>query len=505
MMTNKYCPKGKIKKLEVEMWNLKVKGTDVVSYNQRFQELALMCARMFPEESDKIERYVGGLPDMIHGSLMTSKPKTIQDAIEFATELMDKKISTFAEWSGEKKPYGGSKPLCSKCNYHHDGQRAPKCHKCNKVGHLACDCRSIANANTANNQRGTRAGGNGNAPAKVYAVGHPGTKPRLNRRPITKYMLKGCHVFLAHFTIKETEDKVMRRELVDVRSFRFPKHLIDGPVRNERIVGPTEGAIRQRLYKAQFLTLGSSGLVCQEEGWIILNVHRLPRIEQADDRSRFEWGDKQEAAFQTLMNKLCSAPILALHQGAENFILYCDASHKGLDSGSSNRGIETRESQKRRYRRYDQEGYTEGEVGNPPADGNSMLIWKELVPPCLCDLRTVIMHESHSLNIFYPSRLWTDVSGHEEAILVAQYEGRHRHLSVLLDGLHIDDKLYFVEEPVEIIDRQVKQLKQIHIPIIKVRWNSRRGPEFTWEHEDQFQKKYPHLFTKTAPSSSAAS
>ncbi|GKF12405.1 putative reverse transcriptase domain-containing protein [Tanacetum coccineum] len=60
--------------------------------------------------------------------------------------------------SGKKKPYGGSKPLCSKCNYHHDGQCAPKCHKCNRVGHLACDCRSPKNANTANNQRGTRAG-----------------------------------------------------------------------------------------------------------------------------------------------------------------------------------------------------------------------------------------------------------------------------------------------------------------------------------------------------------
>ncbi|GJW15151.1 putative reverse transcriptase domain-containing protein, partial [Tanacetum coccineum] len=78
-------------------------------------------------------------------------------------------------------------------------------------------------------------------------------------------------------------------------------------------------------------------------------------------------------------------------------------------------------------------------------------------------------------------------------------------LAVPLDGLHIDDKLHFVEEPVEIMDREVKRLKQSRIPIIKVRWNSKRGPEFTWEREDQFRKKYPHLFTKTAPSSSAAS
>ncbi|GJX76357.1 putative reverse transcriptase domain-containing protein [Tanacetum coccineum] len=203
-MTDKYCPRTEIKKLEVEL-------------------------------------YVGGLPDMIHRSVVASKPKTMQKETEIATELVDKRIHTFAErqtenkrkqdnnqqqqpqnkrqntgrayaaGTGEKKLYGGSKPLCPKCNYHHDGPCALKCHKCNRVGHLACDCRSPANANTANNQRGTRTGqkptcyecgaqghfkrecpklknnnnrgnpaGNVNAPAKVYAVGHAGTNPDSN-------------------------------------------------------------------------------------------------------------------------------------------------------------------------------------------------------------------------------------------------------------------------------------------------------------------------------------
>ncbi|GJT15504.1 putative reverse transcriptase domain-containing protein [Tanacetum coccineum] len=74
-------------------------------------------------------------------------------------------------------------------------------------------------------------------------------------------------------------------------------------------------------------------------------------------------------------------------------------------------------------------------------------------------------------------------------------------LAVLLEGFHVDDKFRFVEEPVEIMDREVKRLKQSRILIVKVRWNSRRGPEFTWEREDQFQKKYLHLFTKPIPSS----
>nr|GEZ64909.1 putative reverse transcriptase domain-containing protein [Tanacetum cinerariifolium] len=74
-------------------------------------------------------------------------------------------------------------------------------------------------------------------------------------------------------------------------------------------------------------------------------------------------------------------------------------------------------------------------------------------------------------------------------------------LAIPLDELHIDDKLYFVEEPVKIMDREIKRLRQSRIQIIKVRWNFKRGPEFTWEREDQFKQKYTHLFTNRASSS----
>ncbi|GKE13275.1 DNA-directed DNA polymerase [Tanacetum coccineum] len=180
-MTDKYCPRNKMKKLEAELWNLKVKGTVVIGYNQRFQELALLYVRMFPEESDKIERYVGGFPDMIHGNIVASRPKTMQKAVEMATELMDKKISTFAKrqaenkmkldynnqaqqqppkkqgmaiayivGSGERKEYAGTLPLCNKCKFHHNGHCTVKCANCKRVGHMTRDYRSLA---ATNNQR----------------------------------------------------------------------------------------------------------------------------------------------------------------------------------------------------------------------------------------------------------------------------------------------------------------------------------------------------------------
>ncbi|GJX90731.1 putative reverse transcriptase domain-containing protein [Tanacetum coccineum] len=74
-----------------------------------------------------------------------------------------------------------------------------------------------------------------------------------------------------------------------------------------------------------------------------------------------------------------------------------------------------------------------------------------------------------------------------------------------LEGVHIDDMLQFVEEPVEIMEREIKRLKRSRIPLVKVRWNSRQGPEFTWEREDSFKKKYPHLFTNRASSSTTRS
>nr|GEZ46816.1 putative reverse transcriptase domain-containing protein [Tanacetum cinerariifolium] len=79
------------------------------------------------------------------------------------------------------------------------------------------------------------------------------------------------------------------------------------------------------------------------------------------------------------------------------------------------------------------------------------------------------------------------------------------YVQVPLDEIEIDENLHFIEEPIEIVERDVKKKqKRRRIPLVKVRWNSRQGAEYTWEREDLFRKKYPHLFLEPVPSSSAA-
>ncbi|GJT69093.1 putative reverse transcriptase domain-containing protein [Tanacetum coccineum] len=429
MMTNKYCPRGKIKKLEIELWNLKVKGTDMLSYNQRFQELALMYDRMFPDELDEVEKYVGGLPDMIHRNVMASKPKTMRDAIEFATELMDQKICTLAERPGENKPYEGSKPLCPKCNYYHDRQCAPKAQ-----GHFKNNCPKLRNKNQGNQA------GNGNAVARAYGVGTAGTNPNSNvvtvpgAAPIARapYRLAPSEMKELLDQLQELSDKgfirpssspwgalvffVKKKDgsfrmCIDYRELnkltlknRYPlpriNDLLDQfqgssvyskihlssvyhqlRVREEDIPN-TAFKTRYGHYEFQVMSLGLTNapavfmdLMNRHEDHLKLILELLKKEELyakfskckfwipkvqflghvidslacyyrrfikgfskiaksmtklTQKKVKLDWGDKQEAAFQLLKEKLCSAPILALPKGAENFIVYCDASHKGL-------------------------------------------------------------------------------------------------------------------------------------------------------------------------------
>ncbi|GJT71318.1 putative reverse transcriptase domain-containing protein [Tanacetum coccineum] len=205
----------------------------------------------------------------------------------------------YAAGNGDKRPYGGPKPLCPKCNYHHDGPCAPKCHKCNRFGHLARDCKNPPNVNTGanqracfecgaqghfkrdcpklknNNNRGNQVG-NAKAQAKVYAVGNAGVP--IGVLISLKYFPETCRVIPTHSTIGVSNRLVPQGcytsstgHHIDIASFEM-----------EGTKGATAGTYGQRLHKTKFLTLGSSGSVCKEERWVFLDVHRLQGIEQTD-------------------------------------------------------------------------------------------------------------------------------------------------------------------------------------------------------------------------------
>ncbi|GJQ91302.1 putative reverse transcriptase domain-containing protein [Tanacetum coccineum] len=116
-ITDKYCPQGEIKKLEIELWNLKVKGNDVPAYTERFQELTLICTKFVANETEKVDKYIGGLPDNIYGNVKSARPKTLDETIELANDLMDQKLRT----TRERKPYGALAQV-QQCHLHHNAR-----------------------------------------------------------------------------------------------------------------------------------------------------------------------------------------------------------------------------------------------------------------------------------------------------------------------------------------------------------------------------------------------
>nr|GEV13149.1 putative reverse transcriptase domain-containing protein [Tanacetum cinerariifolium] len=161
-MTEVYCSRNEIRKMEIGLWNLTVKGNDLTAYTQRFQELILLCTRMVTDKEDRVERFIGGLPNNIQGNgygarSAGNKRRTEnksrdnrgqQSPFERQNTILQNVARAYTAGNNERKGYVGSFPYCNKCRLHHEGLCTIRCGNYKKIGHQTRDCRVTVTPNT---------------------------------------------------------------------------------------------------------------------------------------------------------------------------------------------------------------------------------------------------------------------------------------------------------------------------------------------------------------------
>ncbi|GKA76856.1 putative reverse transcriptase domain-containing protein [Tanacetum coccineum] len=359
-----------------ELMKLMAENNDLAAYTQRFQELTMLCTKMVTKEEDQVEKFIGGLSDNIQGNVIATEPTRLQDAIRMANNLMDQKLKGYAMKNDENKRkfdnsqkdnreqqppfkrqnvggknvaraytagknkrrvYNGPLPLCNKCKFHHEGPctvRYGKCNKCGKQGHYR------SGIGEARGKAYVLGGGDANPDSNVVTglLGHPfnidlmpvefgsfdviiGMDWLANHHAVIVCDEKimripyGDEVLIVQVTKKKTEDKSEEKRLEDVPTVRdFPESEGEHAKHLKLIL---ELLKKEELY-AKFSKC---------EFWLSKIAKPMTKLTQKS--MKFNLTEKAEAAFQLFKKKLCSAPILALPEGSENFKVYCDASHKG--------------------------------------------------------------------------------------------------------------------------------------------------------------------------------
>nr|GEZ17477.1 transposon Ty3-I Gag-Pol polyprotein [Tanacetum cinerariifolium] len=251
MMTDEFCPTEEVQRLEDELRHLKLRDMNIAAYTEMFNELALLCPDVVPNEKKKVELYIKGFPEIIKGETTSSRPTTLNEAVGMAHALMEKKIQAKNE-----KIAKGLKRKWENNNQGATIQSNVVCYECGEGGHKSHACPKRANRQGINVQ------------GQAYVIRNAEHNQGPNVVTARKYIERGSHLFIAQVTKKEPAKKQLQ----------------DVPV------------------------------ICT-----------FP-----EKNKKYEWSIEEDAAFQTLKQKLCYAPILALPEGTKNFVVYCDASVKGF-------------------------------------------------------------------------------------------------------------------------------------------------------------------------------
>nr|GEV03637.1 putative reverse transcriptase domain-containing protein [Tanacetum cinerariifolium] len=357
-------------------------------------------------EIDKVERYVDVFPDTIHGSVMATKPKTMQDAIEFATEHMNKKTNTWVERQADNK----RKFDDTTRNYHQQ----------------------------PNKRLNTR---------RAYAVEN-------DLIPVE----------LGSFDVIIGMDWLAKYHAVII----YTEKIIHIPFGDEILIAQDLSGIpptRQVEFRIDWIP--GAAPVAQAP-------YRLASSEMKDLAEQLQ--ELTDKGFKRPSSSPWGAPIVHIRQrlqaARDRKRSYANIRQKPLEFQVGDRAM-LKVSPRKGIFRFEKQGKL-----NPRYIGPFKILERIVLVAYKLKLPEEL---SNIHNTFHVSNLKKCLS--------------NESLIILMKELQLKDKPKFMEEPVEIMDREIKQLRQIRIPVIKVRWNSKRGPEFTWEREDEICAKYPHLFS----------
>ncbi|GJT09668.1 putative reverse transcriptase domain-containing protein [Tanacetum coccineum] len=476
MMTDKYCPRGEIKKLEFEMWNLKVKGTDVDAIEFAIEKLMDKKINTWAERQ-------------------ANNKRKSDDTARITRSATNKRQITgraYAAGNSDRRPYEGL-DVVFKCNSTMMVLVLPKATSATVFGYLSQTAGNPQMSNTRANQRGLfECVAQGISRGIVLKIEDTttGVSPVRVRE---EYSTTAFRIDSGHY-----EFQVMSFGLTNA-----PAVFMDLMNRILKLLKKEE--LYAKFSKCEFWISRVQFL-----GHVIdcRGIH----VDPAKIESIKDWASPKTPTeirqflglagyYRRFNQEAKQLSILALPEGSEDFIAYCDASKKGLGAV-----LMQREKIWRHYL-YGTKCtvFTDHKSLQHILDQKELNMrqrrWSDEHQRPMGLLVSEIPHWSGTTSDGFVTKLpkSSQVMDTIWAAPFGNFTGRSVVTRVVgrvvpLEGLQVDDKLHFVEEPVEIMDREVKQLRRSRVPIVKVRWNSRRGPEFTWEREDQFRKKYHTLY-----------
>nr|GEZ13807.1 reverse transcriptase domain-containing protein [Tanacetum cinerariifolium] len=517
MMTEEFCPPEEIQRMECELWNLRVKEMDISSYTTR-------CPRMVPTERNKVEAYIRGLSENIKGEFTSSEPATLNKAVRMAHTLMEQKVKAIAEREADnmKRKHKArdcwSKVVATGAN----AQPIVTCYGCGEKDHIKTNCPARDNPGRSGARRQAYALRDGDQNLRPNVVTDHSYEVELaNGRVVsTNTILRGYALNLVNHLFEidpmpielGTFDVIIRMYWLILHDAVIVcgKKEVHVPLKNMMLVVKGDDYVSRLkvmscmkvkkyvdhgsyLFVVQVVEkepterrLEDVPVICKFPDVFPEDFPRLPRQVEFEIELVPEAALVARAPYRlapSKMKELANAPILALPKGSEDFVVYCDASLKGYgavlmqrEKVSLQKALATQLDLSIAYH-----------LKMDWQSKRTIQTLEDMLQACVIDfgsnwdkhLPLVEFSYNNSYHASIKAALFEALIHDTFHVSNIKRYFVNDDVVIPMDEVQLDDKLHFVKKPVEIMDREVKPLKHSQILIVKVRWNSRRGTEFT--------------------------